>query len=261
MSQPHDPNRQPNNGADNPHSGGDQYGGNQHGESQYGGHAQSGNEYGREHFSGNQYGQSRQGGEAYGGGGYPQPGSGQPTSGEYGQQAPGYGSAPGAQPQYGQAGQQHAQQVPYQGYPQSQQKKPWYKRPIIVVPLILLALFILALGSCIAFIGTAANEVDKQMSAEHKISYAVEGDAKDASVTYSAGQSNTSQDTGVAAGWTKEVTITGPLGATSTATNGMNDTGAVTCKILKDGNVISENTATGAFATATCSATDASLNK
>ncbi|RAV31144.1 MmpS family transport accessory protein [Corynebacterium heidelbergense] len=260
MSQPHDPNRQPKDGGDNPHTGSDQYGenqygGNRYGENQYGGHAQSGNEYRREPFSGNQYGHSRQSGEEYGGG-YSQPGSG-----GHGQQAHGYPSSSGGQPQYGQAGQQHAQQVPYQGYPQGQQKKPWYKRPIIVVPLILLALFILALGSCIAFIGTAANEVDKQMSAEHKISYAVEGDAKDASVTYSAGQSNTSQDTGVAAGWTKEVTITGPLGATLTATNGMNDTGAVTCKILKDGNVISENTATGAFATATCSATDASLNK
>lgn len=132
-------------------------------------------------------------------------------------------------------------------------KKPWYKRAIIMIPLTILAIFVLFMGGCMALFGSAANEVDKKMNEEHAVTYKITGDANDATASYTANNTNTTQDTGVAAGWEKDVTLKGFSLATLTATNGMNDTGSITCQIIVDGQVVNENTASGEFATASCS--------
>lgn len=150
------------------------------------------------------------------------------------------------QPQY-----PNQQQVP-QGY-QLVQKKPWYKRPIIMIPLTLLVLLILFMGGCMALIGGAANEVDKQMNAEHTVTYKVTGSHQDALITYTNGDINTAQDNSVAGEWQKDVTIEGFSVASLTATNGIEDHGEITCQILSDGKVLNENTASGVGASASCS--------
>ncbi|MCI1256552.1 MAG: MmpS family protein [Corynebacterium provencense] len=171
----------------------------------------------------------------------------------YGQQSqPGQpNSQPGQQPQ-----QPYPGQVPPQGYYQQPPvpKKAWYKRPIIMIPLTLVVLFVLFVGGCTALFGKAAEEVNKDMNAEHAITYQVAGEATDANVTYSVGDANTTQENGVAAGWSKEVSVTGWMGASLIATNGMDDSGSITCQILVNGQVINENTAVGQYASASCSA-------
>ena len=172
------------------------------------------------------------------------------------QPGPHDGGHPGHSGQPGQPG--HGGQPNYAGQPQvvyvQEPKKPLYKRPGCLIPLILAILAILIVGGCMAMLGGAANEVDKQMNAEHKITYAIEGDATDATVTYNVDETNTAQDSGVAAGWTKDVTVKGIFGGHISASNGLYDTGAITCKIIANGKTLSENTATGEFASASCSA-------
>lgn len=175
------------------------------------------------------------------------------------QPGPHDGGHPGHSGQPGQPGQPgHGGQPNYAGQPQvvyvQEPKKPLYKRPGCLIPLILAILAILIVGGCMAMLGGAANEVDKQMNAEHKITYAIEGDATDATVTYNVNETNTAQDSGVAAGWTKDVTVKGIFGGHISASNGLYDTGAITCKIIANGKTLSENTATGEFASASCSA-------
>ncbi|WP_448851334.1 MmpS family transport accessory protein [Corynebacterium sp. 335C] len=151
-------------------------------------------------------------------------------------------------PAYG--GGQQQPQVVYVQKPE----KPWYKKPGCLIPLILVALFILVIGGCAVGLGTAVNEVDKEMNAEHTVTYQIDGEAVDATAIYNVGETNSVQDTGLNAGWSKDVTVSGFWGAQLSVTNGPGSTGSITCRILENGEVLSENTATGEFATATCSA-------
>lgn len=112
-----------------------------------------------------------------------------------------------------------------------------------------------------AMVGKVSEEVDKNLNAEHTITYAVTGDAQDGTVTYTVGDGDITQESGVAAGWTKDVTVKGILGANFTVTNGVFDEGTITCQILKDGTVLNENTASGAGTSATCSITSDDLKK
>ncbi|SCW99604.1 hypothetical protein [Corynebacterium jeikeium] len=161
------------------------------------------------------------------------------------------------------------QQPNGQQFPQGQQtvyvvqqpKKAWYKRAVIMVPLTLVFLFILFVGGCMALVGGVANEMDKESKKEHNLTYVVEGDAQDATATYHVGDSDSTQDSGIAAGWKKDVTVKGFFGAYLSVTNGIYDTGTVTCKILVDGKTVTENTATGEFATATCDASTTELEE
>ncbi|WP_295628952.1 MmpS family transport accessory protein [uncultured Corynebacterium sp.] len=163
-------------------------------------------------------------------------------SGQPGQ--PGY---PGQQAQPGQPGQP---QIVYMQEP----KKPLYKRPGCLIPLVLAIIAIVIVGGCMALFGSAVNEVDQQMNAEHTITYSIEGDATDAMVTYNVDETNTAQENGVTGGWSKEVTVKGIFGGYISASNGIYDTGSITCRISANGKTLSENTASGEFASATCSA-------
>lgn len=117
---------------------------------------------------------------------------------------------------------------------------------------ILLLMFV-GMGACMALVGTVANEVDKESKREVNVTYQVEGTGSSVSVTYSGNDLNMAQDTGVSLPWSKQVTITGLLkSVTLTATNG-DSPGSVTCRIMADGKQISEQTANGPFASASCS--------
>ncbi|WP_162239369.1 MmpS family transport accessory protein [Plantibacter sp. Leaf314] len=97
---------------------------------------------------------------------------------------------------------------------------------------------------------------------EVSVVYEVNGTATDASIvysTYTAGTNGTEQATGQALPFIKELTVTAGSDTDFTAfsliaTNGAEDTGSVSCKITVDGDVVAEQTSTGAYASVSCSA-------
>ena len=166
---------------------------------------------------------------------------------------------PGQDPQAGQPYNQAAPQGLPPGY-EIRQKKPWYKKAGCIIPLILVLLLLAILGGCTALLGGAANEVDKQMNAEYTVTYRITGDAQDALATYWLDETEQSQESGLQAGWEREATIKGFRGAHLLATNGIHDEGTVTCQIEVNGTVITENTASGAGTSATCSADSSAIS-
>ena len=127
-------------------------------------------------------------------------------------------------------------------------KKPWYKRIGCMVSLTILAIIVII----ILAISFAAKQVQDDADTEHAITYSITGDATDAIATYSTSDTEQAQDTGIAAGWSKDVKVKGYFGATLTATNGAQSDGAITCTISVKGKELATNTATGAAATASC---------
>lgn len=133
------------------------------------------------------------------------------------------------------------------GYPQPPKKKkvwPWVLGGIALV-------FLLIVGGCVAIVGVAANEIDKEANREVTVAYEVTGTGT-ASVFYSGRNFDTAQENDTALPWTKNVTMDGLLKVVSlTATNGAED-GEISCRITVGGKVIAEQTSSGAFATVTC---------
>ncbi|MET3959818.1 hypothetical protein ABIE52_006753 [Rhodococcus sp. OAS809] len=167
----------------------------------------------------------------------------------------------GQQPQqpYGQQPQQPYGQPQQPGYapyaqqplpPQKKKKWPWILLAIVVV-------FIALVAGCTALVGGAINSVDEESKKEIVVTYEVTGESDGAIVTYTGNDSNISQDTAATLPWTKDVTVTGLIKvATLTASNGFDGTGSITCKIIVDGQVLTENTANGAGASASCTESD-----
>jgi hypothetical protein len=97
---------------------------------------------------------------------------------------------------------------------------------------------------------------------EVSVVYEVNGTATDASIvysTYTAGTNGSEQVTGQALPFIKELTVeaggdTDFTAFSLIATNGAEDTGSVSCKITVDGDVVAEQTSTGAYASVSCSA-------
>lgn len=147
-------------------------------------------------------------------------------------------------------------QQPYPTQPNMyvpQKKKP--KWPWILGGIILV--FILCIGGCMALIGGAVNEVDKESKRVVDVTYKVTGTSSDsASITYSDKNLNTAQDTQASLPWEKKVSIDG-LGkfVSLSATNGsdVSASDSITCQVIVDGKVKIEQTAKGPFATASCS--------
>lgn len=141
------------------------------------------------------------------------------------------------------------------------QKKPWYKKAGCIVPLAIVAALLLFMVGCTAIFGKAFNDVANDMDKEHTVTYKIGGNAQDASVIYNTGETNTAQDTGVASGWTKDVTVKGFFGADISATNGAEDNGKISCSIIANGKTISKNTASGSLASANCNASSDDIKK
>ncbi|MGW5318585.1 MmpS family transport accessory protein [Nocardia thailandica] len=133
------------------------------------------------------------------------------------------------------------------GYPPPPRKKkvwPWVLGGIALV-------FLLIVGGCVAVIGVAANEIDKESNREVTVSYEVTGTGS-GSVFYSGRNFDVAQETDVTLPWTKTVTMDGLLKVVSlTATNAGAD-GEISCRITVGGKVIAEQTANGPYAGATC---------
>ncbi|PPI20192.1 hypothetical protein C5D34_12590 [Rathayibacter sp. AY1B1] len=112
-------------------------------------------------------------------------------------------------------------------------------------------------------IATAQAESSEAAVVPRTLVYEVTGAATAASITwstYDGGTSGSEQATGQALPFTKELQVqTGGdftfQSFTLTASNGIDDEGEISCRITLDGEVIAEQTSTGAFASALCSAT------
>ena len=110
---------------------------------------------------------------------------------------------------------------------------------------------------------TSIDENEAAANVDVVLLYEVTGDSTDASVTYSTftdGKSGTEQSTGQALPFTKELTVKAGSDFdfshfSLTANNGTTGTD-ITCRITLDGEVVSEQTSTGAYASALCSSTD-----
>lgn len=145
-------------------------------------------------------------------------------------------------------------QQPYPGQPPYPPQQPPKKRK--KWPWILLAIFVVIIamfGGCAALIGGAAKSIDDESKSVVSVTYKVTGPATGALITYTIND-NITQDNDVALPWEKKTDVTGlAKTVTLSATNGMNDTGKITCQVLVDGKVIIENTASGTGASASCS--------
>ncbi len=136
----------------------------------------------------------------------------------------------------------------------------------------LLISIVLAIVYTFVFFGNLANTIGTGGSGadgssidgstrEISLVYQVDGTGSDVTVsytTYSGDVTATQQQTGQSLPFEQEYTV-GTGGAatynsyTLTATNGA-DEGDVTCRIILDGQVVVEQTSTGAYATASCTA-------
>jgi hypothetical protein len=142
------------------------------------------------------------------------------------------------------------QQPPATGY---YQQPPRRRKP--VWPWVLGGAFlviVLGIGGCVAFVGAVAHNLAQESAREVVVTYEVSGAGGSVAVTFSGRDFNTAQETDVALPWNKQVTIDG-LGKTVilTATND-GDHGTITCRISANGRVVSEQTSTGPFASASC---------
>ncbi|UGT60633.1 MmpS family transport accessory protein [Nocardia asteroides] len=136
-----------------------------------------------------------------------------------------------------------------QGYAQPPRKKatwPWILGGIALV-------ILLGVGGCMALIAGAVNEVDKEAKREVTVAYEVRGSGGAAAVTYSGRDFDIAQEAEAPLPWSKDVTIDG-LGkyVSLTAQSGA-DGEELSCRILVDGRVLSEQTSNGPFSMVSCS--------
>ncbi|MEU4807960.1 MmpS family transport accessory protein [Nocardia fluminea] len=196
----------------------------------------SGNQpYGQQPYQ-QPYGQHPYGEQPYG----QQPYGQQP----YGQQP--YGQQPGWQPQGGPPYQQGG--YPQGGYPPPKKRTVW---PWVLGGTVLVILIFF--GACVALFGSVVNEIDKEVNSTATVTYQVDGTGQASSITYSAGDLDVSQDTDADLPWTKDVTVDGFIKTVTLTASAGADGGEITCRIKVGDRVIAEQTASGPFATTSCS--------
>ncbi|MGG7465616.1 MULTISPECIES: MmpS family transport accessory protein [unclassified Plantibacter] len=134
----------------------------------------------------------------------------------------------------------------------------------IIAVIALILSIVLAIVYTAGFAGAVSDAIktsDAKADRDVAVVYEISGASTDASITYSTytnGTSGTEQANGQALPFTKELTVKagGAFDFTSLTLSGMNgadDTGDITCKITVDGEVVSEQTSTGAYASVMCS--------
>ncbi|WP_066584078.1 MmpS family transport accessory protein [Corynebacterium provencense] len=178
---------------------------------------------------------------------------------------------------YGQQPQQPGQPYPAQSYqqPEPPKKKPFYKRVWFIILAIIVVIIIIA--------GVAGGGDDKKDTASANSTAAAAPEAQPG--TESGDQSgaqpgtesdgnvmqlvlesdgapinaswlqngNTAQEQGVASGWTKDIPADTKWDALMNNVTGQLDgAGTLTCRILWNGEVITESTSTGDYAVVTC---------
>lgn len=115
---------------------------------------------------------------------------------------------------------------------------------------------------------SAAAESSASSERTLNVVYEVTGDATDSSITYSigtAGSSGTEQANGQPLPFSKEFTVSagGTFDASIfsvVALNGPDDAGDITCTITVDGEVVAQQTSTGAYASVSCSSSTFDLD-
>lgn len=172
--------------------------------------------------------------------------------------------------------QQPQQPYPAQSYqqPEPPKKKPFYKRVWFIILAIIVLIIVIA--------GVAGGGDDKKDTASANSTAAapeaqpgtesddqsgvqpgtesdgdtmqlvLESDGAPINATWLQG-GNTAQEQGVASGWTKDIPVDGKWDAIMNNVTGQLDgSGSLTCKILWNGEVITESTSTGDYAVVTC---------
>ncbi|MGC4935970.1 MmpS family transport accessory protein [Gordonia sp. DT30] len=172
--------------------------------------------------------------------GYPQPGYQQP-----GYQQPGY-----QQPGYPQPGQQPGFPPPGQGpgFPPPKKRPVW---PWILGGGIIL-LIIVVVVAVVALVGVG-KDVENKVSGPVTVTYEVKGDGSSAFIAYMTADGTLSRADSQSIPWTTNVTITGSLKPVSlAASNGVDDSGSITCTIREGSKVIATDTKSGEGAVAAC---------
>ncbi|MFC0844550.1 hypothetical protein ACFH04_12660 [Streptomyces noboritoensis] len=132
--------------------------------------------------------------------------------------------------------------------PQPRRRRRW--------PWVLLVIALLLAGGCAAVFALFANEVSKESEKTVTIRYEVTGRARDVLITYSiwhGGDESQNQVNGVTLPWSKQVEAKGVLkGGTLTVTLS-SEGGNATCSVTVGDGTPKTATASGAFASASCS--------
>lgn len=115
---------------------------------------------------------------------------------------------------------------------------------------------ILVTAATIAFIGTGVEAVSEERVVEYSAT-----SSGDASVEYFDGDGDTTEQ--ISGNWNEEVTFTGPPLSTLTvqAADASDSTAEVSCKVVVNGETVSENSASGAGATAICLGIDFGISE
>lgn len=146
---------------------------------------------------------------------------------------------------------------------QTSPKRSWYQRLLLVVAatvgvwiqgLIAICVFAsLGLLFGVDLLRIEDSEHLGEKVVELPVIHVVEGDMTNASVTYWDEKENRIQIDGVSADWRQSVYLEdGYLRADLTPTNGPQDRGSITCKLMQNGNIIMQQTATGPGASVRC---------
>ena len=132
--------------------------------------------------------------------------------------------------------------------------KPFYKRAWFWI---LIGVVVL-LGGCGAVLAVGTAAVVHEAKKNHTVVYAVTGTGRATDITYATlqqgnGQNGQAQVSNVPLPWTTTITVSGLLTAFSLSGTLGADGGSLTCSISEDGRQLATTTASGAFATASCS--------
>jgi hypothetical protein len=120
-------------------------------------------------------------------------------------------------------------------------------------------LMILAVGGCLALVGGAANQVDKEIKRSentvHEVTYKVTGAGK-ADLTFSTDTATSAQENGQKLPWRKNVKIKGDtFEVYQVMAQHTQGGGPISCQIIVDGKPKAKNTSKGQYAIADCSYT------
>lgn len=117
-----------------------------------------------------------------------------------------------------------------------------------------IALVLLCLtGGCLAVVAGLADDGDGDSDREIAVSYEVAGTADDVSITYLGHDLGMARETAAGLPWRRDVLIESFGTMVSLIAVNDADGGAVTCRILIGGRLVSEQTSTGPYASAGCS--------
>ncbi|MFX0580736.1 MmpS family transport accessory protein [Nocardia nepalensis] len=141
----------------------------------------------------------------------------------------------------------------YPGYPGYSPQQPPKGKP--VWPWVLGGIFlaiVLIVGGCVAVFGSIAYRIDKESKKEVAVTYEISGTGT-ADISYTSGDFESSSDNHASLPWTKAVTLTGFVrsGRVSATVSGSNG-GTVSCRILRDGKVVVEESDSGSYAYVSC---------